>query len=262
MRPYGKAEIDPSNPRALAICDRCGSMWNHYRLRWQYDWRGTKLLNTRFLVCPDCYDEYQQNGQRTIILPADPVPIMNARMENYVAADSPLSAIGANPTPSLQFYSAQIGTMTKAAGIPAAFDGNANKPSFLSAMIVTPNSSFGNYVGINWAEYPGGTFPAGLDTPVLTHTLGNWKITAPNDSVFGSTGYVVQGSPIDTTWSAWTTLASGNTAGTVGETISGSVTTGGRFQFHRVAFWGGGGPIAVAQVQFSVTDGSSTGVPA
>src|SRR6516164_2688960 len=100
-RPYGKAEIDPSNPKALAVCDRCGHMWNHYRLRWQYDWRGTKLQNLRFLVCPDCYDEYQQNGQRTIILPADPVPIMNARMENYVAADSQLSAIGANATPTV-----------------------------------------------------------------------------------------------------------------------------------------------------------------
>jgi hypothetical protein len=237
-------------------------MWNHYQLRWQFDWRGTKLLNTRFLVCPDCYDEYQQNGQRTIILPADPVPIQNSRPEQYVPADNPLSANAANPTPTLQFYSGQIGTMNKAAGIPAAFDGNPNKPSFLSAMIVTPDSSFGNYVGINWSGYPGGTFPANLDTSVLVHTLGSYVINAPNDSTFGSTGYAVQGSLTGGSWFAWTTLASGNTLGTIGEVISGTATVGGQYQFHRIAFSGNlGTPIAVAQVQFSVTDKSSTGIP-
>jgi hypothetical protein len=239
-------------------------MWNHYQLRWQYDWRGTKLLNTRFLVCPDCYDEYQQNGQRTIILPADPVPIMNSRPEQYVPADNPLSANAANPTPTLQPFSGQIGTMTKAAGIPAAFDGNANKPSFMSAMVVTPDSSFGNYVGINWAGYPAGTFPPGLDTPVITHTLGSFTITAPNDSIFGSSAWAVQGSLFGSnSWALWVTLASGATLGAVGEVISGSVSLGGRYQFHRAAFSGASGrPIAVAQVSFSVVDGSSTGEPA
>src|SRR5262245_9039948 len=125
MRQHGRGvDVSPTNPRAKGVCDRCGMHYNHHKLRWQYDWRGPKLQNLRFLICESCYDKYQENGQRTIILPPDPVPIMNARPEMYVADSNPLSALGANPTPTLSFFSGQIGTMTKAGGIPAAFDGN------------------------------------------------------------------------------------------------------------------------------------------
>lgn len=262
MRVHGSGvDVDPSNPRAKAVCDKCGVHYNHHKLKWQYDWRGVKLQNLRMLVCDSCYDQYQQNGQKVIILPADPIPIQNARPEHYVPADNPLSALGANPSPLLNLYSAQTGTMRNAAGISAAFDGNTNKPSHMSAMITTPDSSFGNWIGINWAEYPGGTFPTGLDTPVIVHTLASYRIYAPNDSTFGSSSYVVQGSNIGgTTWGFWTTLASGNISGFVGEVISGSVTAGAEYQFHRVGFWGGGGfSIAVAQVQFSVSDTATMG---
>jgi|KBSMisStandDraft_5_1062788.scaffolds.fasta_scaffold20169_4 hypothetical protein len=257
MREHGKGvEISPTHPRAKAVCDRCGMHYNHHKLKWAVDWRGTKLQNLRMLVCDSCLDAYQQNGQRTILLPPDPVPIHNARPENYVANDNPLSALGANPNPLLNLYSAQIGTMRNAAGIPAAFDGNTNKPSFMSAMITTVDSSYGNYVGINWAGYPGGTFPTGLDTPVITHTLASYALYAPNDSTFGSTSYVVQGSPFgDVNWGSWTTLSSGNFVGAIGEVATGTVNVGQQFQFHRVGFWGGGGfSIAVAQVQFNVAD--------
>lgn len=255
MRPHGRAEISPTDPRARGVCDKCGFIYNHHKLKWRTDWRGTKLQNLRMLVCDSCYDQYQQNGQRTIILPPDPVPIMNARPEQYVPDSNPLSVLGANPSPLLNLYSAQTGTLRNAAGIPAAFDGNINKPSFMSAMIITPDSSFENYVGINWAEYPGGTFPTGLDVPVIVHTLQSFAIYAPNDSTFGSSSYVVQGSPGPAGWGSWTTLASGAISGSIGEAISGSVAAGGAYQFHRVGFWGGGGfSIAVAQVQFNVAD--------
>lgn len=257
MREHGRAEISATNPRALGVCDKCGALYNHHNLKWQYDWRGTKLQNLRFLVCDSCYDNYQQNGQRVIILPPDPVPIMNARPEAYVPDSQPLSALSANPSRALWQFGGQIGTMTNAGGVPAAFDGSANKPSFMSAMIVTPDSSFENYVGINWSGYPGGTLPSSLDSPMLTHTLSSFTATAPNDSTFGSTGYVVQGSNLVAGWGTWTTILSGNTNQTVGETITGTSTFGGRYQFHRVAFFGGAGPIAVAQVSISVSDGSS-----
>lgn len=210
------------------------------------------------LVCESCLDQYQQSGQRTIILPPDPVPIMNARPEQYVPDSNPLSAIGANPSPLRWQYSGQIGNLVNAAGVPAAFDRNANKPSFMSAMIVTPNSSYENYVGINWSGYPGTTLPSCLTSPVLARTLSSFTATAPNDSTFGSTGYAVQGSALSIP-GTWTTLASGDTAQTVGEVISGSLISGERYQFHRMAFFGGAGPIAVAQVTFSVADGSSIG---
>jgi hypothetical protein len=258
-RAYGRAVTDPSNPRAHAICDRCGARYNHMDLKWQYDWRGTKLQNLRFLVCESCLDSYQQNGQRTIILPQDPEPIMNARPENYVAADNPLSALGANPDPRLNLFSAQTGTMTNAAGVPAAFDGNTNKPSWMSAMISRPGSSFDNWVGINWAEYPAGTYPLGIDVPVIKHTLASWQIYAPNDSIIGSSSYLIQGSNAPTNaFGSWTTLAGGSIANFNGEGITGSAGVGGTFQFHRAAFWGGSGfPIAVAQVRFNVLDAAT-----
>jgi hypothetical protein len=256
FRPHGRAEISATWPRARAVCDFCGFIYNLDQLKWEKDWRGTKLQNLRFLVCDSCLDVPQQNGQRTIILPADPVPVMYARPEQYVPDSNPLSAIGANPSPSRWQFSGQIGNMVNAGGVPAAFDGNVNKPSFMSAMISTPNSSYNNYVGINWSGYPATTLPASLDSPVLTHTVESFTITAPNNSTFGSTAYVVQGSQVNSGFGSWTTIASGNPVGTVGESITGT-GIGPRFQFHRVAFYGGASGIAVAQVTFNVSDGSS-----
>lgn len=79
----GRARTNPSNPQAHAICDRCGFRWNHRDLRWQYDWRGASLTNIRILVCPTCFDQAQQQ-LRSIVLPADPVPITNPRTQEYV----------------------------------------------------------------------------------------------------------------------------------------------------------------------------------
>jgi hypothetical protein len=51
-------------------------------LRWQYDWAGASLINKRILVCNTCYDTPQEQ-LRAIIIPADPVPIVNPRVEPY-----------------------------------------------------------------------------------------------------------------------------------------------------------------------------------
>ena len=83
----GRARTSPSNPRAFGICDRCGFLYNHYTLRWQYDWAGASLVNKRLLVCNTCYDE-PQNQLRAIVVPADPVPVVNPRVENYVNAST------------------------------------------------------------------------------------------------------------------------------------------------------------------------------
>lgn len=83
----GRAKTSPSNPRAHAICDRCGFRYNHYTLRWQMDWAGASLINKRLLVCDRCYDEPQQQ-LRAIIIPADPVPIINPRPEAFVDAET------------------------------------------------------------------------------------------------------------------------------------------------------------------------------
>lgn len=79
---HGRAEVDPSNPRAWATCDRCGFITNHYKLRWQYQWAGFQLTNLRLLVCDDCHDT-PAAFLRALVLPPDPPPIFNVRPENY-----------------------------------------------------------------------------------------------------------------------------------------------------------------------------------
>ena len=83
----GRARTSASNPQAHAICDRCGFRYNLVNLKWQFDWRGASLMNIRLLVCNDCYDTPQEQ-LRAIIVPADPVPVMNPRIQDFVTAET------------------------------------------------------------------------------------------------------------------------------------------------------------------------------
>lgn len=82
----GRARTNPAAPDAHAICDRCGFRYNFRDLSFQFDWRGPTLKNLYILVCDECLDTPQEQ-LRSIVLPADPVPIIYARPELY-AADS------------------------------------------------------------------------------------------------------------------------------------------------------------------------------
>ena len=79
----GRARTNASNPQAFAVCDRCGIWYNHVDLKFQYDYRGATLQNIQLLVCKGCYDTPQENI-RSIVLPADPVPIPNPRVESFL----------------------------------------------------------------------------------------------------------------------------------------------------------------------------------
>lgn len=82
-RPHGRALVDPSDPRAFGRCDRCGFWYNLRELQWQLQWQGTQIINTGSLVCADrCLDDLQPQ-LKAIILPPDPVPVMNARVEPF-----------------------------------------------------------------------------------------------------------------------------------------------------------------------------------
>ena len=79
------ARVDTQNPEAFAQCDRCGFWYNRSALGWQYEWGGMKLYNTGVLLCMEgnhCYD-IPQEQLRTIILPPDPPPIVNARAPDF-----------------------------------------------------------------------------------------------------------------------------------------------------------------------------------
>ena len=92
----GRAKTSSSGPQAHAICDRCGFRYNHVNLQWQYDWRGATIQNVRILVCNDCMDNPQEQ-QRAIVLPADPVPIMNARVQDFQQAETDYQTVTAAP---------------------------------------------------------------------------------------------------------------------------------------------------------------------
>lgn len=97
MRPHGRARVSSRNPRAFAICDRCGFLYNHDQLSWQFDWAGASLINKRILVCETCNDTPQQQ-LRAIVLPADPVPIQNPRIQDYGTAESDYRITQGNTT--------------------------------------------------------------------------------------------------------------------------------------------------------------------
>lgn len=79
------ARVSETNPEAWAQCDRCGFWYNRSALVYQYEWAGNQLYNTGVLLCIEgnhCYDIPQEQF-RTIILPPDPPPIVNARVPDF-----------------------------------------------------------------------------------------------------------------------------------------------------------------------------------
>ncbi len=78
----GRARTSARSPDAFFVCDRCGMWGNRSRANWQFDWRGAALQNIQLLVCKRCLDRPQEQ-LRAIVLPADPVPIVQPRTEPF-----------------------------------------------------------------------------------------------------------------------------------------------------------------------------------
>lgn len=78
----GRAVIDPNNPRAVGVCDRCGQLYNLRDLRYQPIIAGSTVLVTRRRVCWKCLDELNPQLQ-TVRLPPDPLPVSDPRPEFY-----------------------------------------------------------------------------------------------------------------------------------------------------------------------------------
>ena len=153
----GRARTSIKNPQAFAICDRCGFLYNHVQLKWQFDYAGAGLINKRILVCNPCYDTPQAQ-LRSIVIPSDPTPIQNPRVQDYYAAETttiavsqgaqtdPLTGIPIYPTVSLINQDGSTPT-TQPIGPPTGLDQNAVQPQFLSTAYrvnVNPTSVLGN----------------------------------------------------------------------------------------------------------------------
>ena len=84
----GKAYVNLSQRENWVVCDRCGCWRNRSDVAFQYRWQGRELINQRFIVCIDtCLDKPNQQ-ERVIIIPADPVPVRDARPEAYFADET------------------------------------------------------------------------------------------------------------------------------------------------------------------------------
>jgi len=80
------------NRGAAACCDRCGFVFSHVDLKSQSEWRGPVLQNIQLLVCSTCMDIPQEN-LRSIAVPADPRPILNARVQDFAVAETDYRAL-------------------------------------------------------------------------------------------------------------------------------------------------------------------------
>lgn len=86
-RYHGRYSPDPYASRGRGVCDRCQFVWLLQELQYQYEFRGDALTNTRFRVCPPCMDKPYQ-GNRPVKLPADPVPLIDPRVEPLLAEEN------------------------------------------------------------------------------------------------------------------------------------------------------------------------------
>ncbi len=251
MRPHGKAQINARLPRALGICDRCGGMYNHQQLSWQYFWAGPRLQNARILCCESCLDVPNENI-RTIVLPPDPIPIQNPRPEMYAPDDNPISPVGQSPSYLTRTIGTDFGTLQNTF---LAFDANTNKPFAQSAALNVSALGLVNTIGKNWNADPSNITATVPSTNTVTHTVSRVVMQAPNNMAFllgQPMQYAFQGSSDGTTW---TTLASGTTLGTINETVTVTSLTGGPYAYHRLLMEGDGvNPLGIAQLAISIQD--------
>lgn len=99
-----RAQVDPYHPEGWASSDRDGMIGNLRRMKWQFEWRGSKLMNTRVLVHEDELDVPQRQLGTPAILGPDPPALINARPEQYSIDEQPVSTrytIGTNGQASL-----------------------------------------------------------------------------------------------------------------------------------------------------------------
>ena len=134
----GRARTNAKKPSAFAVCDRCGMWENLVNLSWQFDWRGAVLQNLRLLVCERCMDK-PQSQLRAIVLPADPEPKMNARVEQFAQDESDYRAVSSppviDPTTGLPIPQNNLritldgqNRVTEPYGLPVGDDQNAVMP--------------------------------------------------------------------------------------------------------------------------------------
>lgn len=118
---HGRARASLTNPRAWGSCDRCSFWYLRDELQWQFEWNARQLYNTRLLVCDICYDKPFLH-HIAIVVPPDPVPVMNPRPDLYqLMQDGPTNLMDQNQEVLLD---------TNGAPILATPNGTLNTPPY------------------------------------------------------------------------------------------------------------------------------------
>lgn len=97
----GRAIASSTNPRAQAVCQRCGIWYNRDQLSNQTQWRGAALLPLNLYVCQNCLDRPQEQ-LRSIVVPADPIPIYWPLTEPFSYDEGGNSPVYGQPTGLIQ----------------------------------------------------------------------------------------------------------------------------------------------------------------
>lgn len=197
----GRARISAKNPRAAGVCDRCGAVYSFSALKWQYDWRGTSLQNLRFLVCNRCYDKPQEQ-LRSIVVPPDPTPIINARVQDYVAASTDYVTVGQGtvdpvtniPKPSTTVLNMQDGSAlnTQPVGRPLGYEQDAQMPLVMNQKwavklpLLSVSSTGSTIISVTCSSPHGLATDAQIGVQGLSNTLadGAYSVTVTTATAF------------------------------------------------------------------------------
>jgi len=231
------------------------------------------MANKRILVCDTCMDRAFEHN-RTILIPADPIPIANPRPEFFVLDDNPISVLSMDPlsaVPGTVLRGANIGNLTQGRGLDAPYTGALNKPRSMSALL-NPSSSAttANWVAKNWSATPGlmPAYPPQLagQSIGLRYCAVNFTAIAPDEQSFlGQVSARLTFSGWD--GAAWHSLWSGLSAGTRGEQInvtSSQLADINPYYIHALSIFGDGiNAAALATLQINANaEGSLASPPA
>lgn len=83
---------------AWGICDVCSELWDHNRLKFQWDYAGEQMINKGYMACPTCYDKPFTPG-KVILIPPDPIPIQNPRPPSWAEQSGYTDPVIPDPWP-------------------------------------------------------------------------------------------------------------------------------------------------------------------
>lgn len=235
MRPHGRFSVDPSAPLARGVCDRCNFWFQLRDLQWQWQWAGSRLQNLRILVCKSCLDR-PQIQLKSIIIPADPLPVMNPRPGAILSSDNNVAPLGQNANAEDRLPGTPYGSggYSNFLNANAAYDGNNNKSYRMCARVPVSANSTANRLGVRFSFDPSGVNTQliqgaipGQEFPQIYQTITGFKMIAPNNSAFLGSSYTSAYSlygyydsyDSGTVTITQTLVYSGTTSGAVGEEI-------------------------------------------